>query len=251
MMSEKLFDIVIPMGPNEKIIIEKQIECTKKNIIGYRNIYIISYDPTLNIEGCITINENIFPFSINTINNIYGIQKRNGWYLQQLLKLYAGLIIPDILDKYLVIDTDTFFIKPVKFIENDKCLYSYGTEYHIPYFYHMKCLNSSFTKVFKDKSGICHHMIFETKYVKEIIENVERNHNDLFYNIFLKNVNLNHIIHSGASEYEIYFNYIFKYHEDDVKLRRLNWKNTNVLNEEVLTNTDLDFVSYHYYARKT
>ena len=106
----------------------------------------------------------------------------------------------------------------------------------------MKCLDNSFTKVFKDKSGICHHMIFETKYVKEIIEIVEKNHNDLFYNIFLKNIHLNHIKNSGASEYEIYFNYIFKYHEDDVKLRRLNWKNTNVLNEEVLTDTEFNFV---------
>jgi hypothetical protein len=29
------FDIVIPIGPNDKEIIEKQIEFTKKNIIGY------------------------------------------------------------------------------------------------------------------------------------------------------------------------------------------------------------------------
>ena len=49
----------------------------------------------------------------------------------------------------------------------------------------MKSLDSNFTKkVFQDKSGICHHMIFETKYVKEIFKIVETNHNDLFYNIF-------------------------------------------------------------------
>ena len=37
------FDIVIPVGPNDKTIIEEQIKFTKKNIIGYRNIYLICY----------------------------------------------------------------------------------------------------------------------------------------------------------------------------------------------------------------
>ena len=57
-----LFDIVIPVGPNDEYIIEKQIKFTKKNIIGYRNIYLICYKPSINISGCITIDENIFPF---------------------------------------------------------------------------------------------------------------------------------------------------------------------------------------------
>ena len=71
---------------------------------------------------------------MKTVNNIHGLNNRNGWYLQQLFKLYAGIIIPDILDKYLVIDSIHFFIKPVKFIENNICLYNYGFEYNFPYF---------------------------------------------------------------------------------------------------------------------
>ena len=81
------FDIVIPVGPNDKSIIEEQIKYTQKNIIGYRNIYLISYDPSIDIDGCITINENIFPFNIDTIAEYHGKLDRNGWYLQQLLKL--------------------------------------------------------------------------------------------------------------------------------------------------------------------
>ena len=61
------FDIVIPVGPNDTNIIYQQIEYTKKNIIGYRNIYLICYDSTTLIDGCITIHENIFPFSIEDI----------------------------------------------------------------------------------------------------------------------------------------------------------------------------------------
>jgi flavorubredoxin len=79
--SNNIFDIVIPVGPNDNDIIYKQIEFTKKNIIGYRNIYLICYDPNIIIDGCITINENIFPFSLETVSNIHGQLSRNGWYL--------------------------------------------------------------------------------------------------------------------------------------------------------------------------
>ena len=75
------------------------------------------------------------------------------WYLQQLLKLYACNVIPDILDRYLVIDSDTFFLKPTTFIENDVCLYNYGSEYHKPYFKHMLLLHKDFIKMVIDKAG--------------------------------------------------------------------------------------------------
>lgn len=202
------FDIVIPVGPNDKEIIHQQIQYTKKNIIGYRNIYLICYDPTIYITGCITINENIFPFDMKTVAKYNGNVDRNGWYLQQLLKLYAGKVIPDILGTYLVIDCDTFFLKPTMFVENDKCLYNYGTEYHMPYFYHMAKLDKDLIKVNENMSGICHHMIFKTKYIQEIMSKIENNHNDIFYNVFLKFVTDK--TGSGASEYEIYFNYMLK-----------------------------------------
>ena len=37
-----LFDIVIPLGPKEKNNIFRQIEYIQKNVIGYRNIYIVT-----------------------------------------------------------------------------------------------------------------------------------------------------------------------------------------------------------------
>lgn len=244
------FDIVIPVGPNDKEVINRQMEHTKKNIIGFRNIYLISYDESLMIEGCITIPENIFPFSLETVSNIHGKRERNGWYLQQLLKLYAGFIIPNILDKYLVIDADTFFLKPTTFYENEnsKCLYNYGREYHFPYFIHMYKLDTELIKIDRFKSGICHHMLFETKYVKELFEMVEKKHkNDFFYNIFLKNVT--EYDSSGASEYEIYFNFILSKHPNEIEIRALNWTNTNHLNLNLLN--EFDYVSYHYYGRGT
>ena len=203
--SNNMFDIVIPVGPNDKDIIYRQIEFTKKNIIGYRNIYLICYDPNIIIDGCITINETIFPFSLETVSKMHGQLTRNGWYLQQLLKLYALVIIPEILDKCLVIDADTFFLKPTLFIKNNKCLYNFGLQYHKPYFEHMLKLDKELIKVDKLKSGICHHMMFEKKYINKLINKIEEQHNDKFYNIFLKIVT--DFNESGASEYEISVSY--------------------------------------------
>jgi len=240
-----LFDIVIPVGPNDINIINQQIEYTKTNIIGYRNIYLISFDKTLVINGCITVPETIFPFSLTTVSQIHGKNQRNGWYLQQLLKLYAGIVIPNILEKYLVIDSDTFFLKPTTFIENNKCLYNYGSEYHLPYFEHMSRLDNKLIKQIPDKSGICHHMIFETKFILEIIKKIEQNHKDRFYNIFLKSVSQKDILYSGASEYEIYFNYMLVNHPSEIEIRSLNWINSSSL----ITNSDYDYISIHWYRR--
>jgi FkbM family methyltransferase len=238
------FDIVIPVGPNDKDIIIKQIEYTKKNIIGYRNIYLICYDPNIIIDGCITINENIFPFSLNTVSNIHGKLNRNGWYLQQLLKLYALITIPEILERCLIIDSDTFFLKPTIFINNNKCLYNYGSEYHNKYFEHMLKLDKDLIKVDNAKSGICHHMMFEKKYINELISKIEEKHNDKFYNVFLKMVT--DFTGSGASEYEMYFNYMLKNYSNKITIRPLKWINTTSI---VNINPVYDYISYHWYMR--
>lgn len=239
-----LFDIVIPVGPNDSNIIETMLSYTKKNIIGYRNIYLISYDSTLNIEGCITINENVFPFNKTYLSLYLGNNNRLGWYLQQLFKLYASFYIDGILDNYLVIDSDTIFLRPTSFFSSKLPLYNIGTEYHLPYFDHMKKLHPSLVKQI-NHSGICHHMMFQKMYLIELFNLIENYHNDKFYNIFLKSIDIKDILHSGASEYEIYFNYILTYHFKEITIRPLQWANVHTLN--VIPN--LDYISCHWYMR--
>ena len=109
-------------------------------------------------------------------------------------------------------------------------------------FDHMLKLDDKLIKVDSAKSGICHHMIFEKKYIIELINKIEKKHNDKFYNVFLKMVTF---MFAGASEYEIYFNYIFQNHSDKVEIRELKWTNCNTLN----LNADFDYISYHHWMR--
>lgn len=238
-----IMDIVIPVGPNDISVIHEQIKHTKANIIDYRNIYLIYKDTSLQIDGCITISEEIFPFNKDTVCQYHGKLDRNGWYLQQLLKLYAGNIIPGILDTYLVIDSDTFFLKPTRFENNGKLLYCFGTENHGPYFEHIAKLHPSFVKMDKSKSGICHHMIFQKKYVNELFKIIETRHGAQFFEVFLKQVTL--FTGSGASEYELYFNYMLKWHPSEIIIRPLKWQNVPRLTGSLQN----DYESVHWYRR--
>jgi hypothetical protein len=239
-----LFDIVIPVGPNDFNIIKSMVELTKKNVIGYRNIYLISYDPNIIIENCITIDENIFEFNKNLIGEIIGYHDRVGWYLQQLLKLYSGFTIPNILDNYLVIDSDTYFLKPTVFFKDGLPLYNYGTEYHLPYFNHMQKFHPSLSKQ-KEYSGICHHMMFQKNILVELFNLIEYYHKMPLWKIFLKCINQQDILGSGASEYEIYFNYLHIFHKNKFIIRPLRWMNASILD----TNIDVDYISCHWYMR--
>lgn len=247
MSSHELFDIVILVGPNDKTIIKKQIEYTKKNIIGYRKIYIVSnYLDFENIDNCIIISESVYDFSIKDVIKYHDDNPRNNWYLQQLFKLYAAFYIPDILERYLVIDCDTFFLKPTKFIENNKCLYNTGTEFNKPYFDHMVKLHPSLIKIYHKKSGISHHMIFEKKYIVELFNLIESYHNKKFLQVFLENVIECHYLGAGASEYEIYFNYMANFHSENIIIRNLNWTNTSNI---ALLSSEYDYISWHWYQR--
>jgi len=248
-MTDKLFDIVIPLGKKDINLIYSQIKHTKKNILNYNKIYIIT-SLDIQIDDCEIISENIFPFSLETIKLFHGNSDRHNWYFQQLLKLYAGFIIPNIKDKYLVIDVDTFFLKPTSFIENNKCLYNYSFEYTIHYFNHSKRLleNNDFNRNHLNFSGICHHMIFETKFIKEIMDKIETKHNDKFYNIMLKLVNINNKdeLFSGFSEYELYFNYMINNHLNEITIRHLNYKDIYSLNEQTINSIlNYDYISIH------
>lgn len=240
-----LFDIVTPVGPNDIEHIHKQTSYTRKNIMGYRNIYIVTPLKDLQVEGCIVIHEGIFPFSLDSVASFHGKHERNGWYLQQLLKLYAAFYIPGILDTYLVIDSDTFFLKPTTFIWNNICLYNPGREHHKLYFEHMAKLHPTLIRQYAQLSGITHHMIFEKKYVQSLIDLVESNHEgEPFWKLFLKFVT--DIGGAGASEYEIYFNYMLKYHSDAIKIRPLRWGN---MRGEFNANIDMDYISWHWHMR--
>jgi len=237
------FDIIILVGKNDTDNIKENIENNKKNIIGYRNIYIIS-PLNINIEDCILINDDIFPFKINDISNLINNKSRANWYLQQLIKFYAVFVIPDILDRILTIDSDTYFMKPTTFIdETDKILLNYSVEFHIPYFNHMERLHPSLIKYNSKQSGITHHCLLDKKILEELFKLIEDYHNKKYWIAFLDCIDKDENLISGASEFEIYFNYSQIYHNDKIKIRYLNFN--DIFDNKKEFSNEYDYFSKH------
>ncbi len=291
-----MLDIVIVLGPNDINMIEYNIKFNSQNIINARNMYIITPLTILNqiqskidelnkaintgsISGkIILIDEAIFPFTMADIGELMGVKNnRNGWYLQQLLKLYVGNVVPGILDNYLVVDTDTIFTKPTLFIdtlvnesdgkENGDIvfLFNHGIENNDLYFKQMTLLHPSLRRENAKLSGICHHMLFNRVYINEIIKMVEEYHASMmampnsapvsFWKLFIEKAiivrdsNKNHI--SCASEYEIYFNYMVSKHNDKIKIRKINYyecSRRHILNKpRWIPDVNFNYYCFHHY----
>jgi hypothetical protein len=246
------FDVVVPVGPCDLEVVCRQLECTRRNVIGRRNVYVVIPvgSPPVSYEGVTVVTEDLFPFSFADVVG-YGIPSdRAGWFLQQLIKLYAGFVIPGLLPRYLVLDADTCFLKPTTFTEGPQLLYWCSLERHEPYMQHMNRLLPTLTRYYHRLSGICHHMMLDRAVVQEFMNAVADHQNDLepFWRHFLKCVDP--LESSGASEYELYFAWICHYHKQHVKLRPLRWANVGLSQlEEQLASPTLDFASCHWYRR--
>jgi hypothetical protein len=241
--SKQWFDIIIPVGPNDSWFIHTHTQYIFQNVLGYRNIYLVSYDDTIQVPGCITVSESIFPFSKNDIGHVE--ENRRGWYLQQLLKLYSAFVIPDILETYLVIDSDTVFTQPVHFIEKMKYLYGFSDEYHIPYFEHAQRLHYSFIKTNPTMSGIVHYMLFQRKYLKKLFTIVETFHGKPFWRAFVNCIDPTQ--DSGASEYELYFHFMLRTYPNCIECRQLI--NSPVSDFNDIPKQTAPVVSFHAYMR--
>lgn len=239
------FDVLIPLGPNDEEIIERCVESVRTNILGVRNIYIVSSRP-IQVKGATQVfDESIFPFTKEEIGKIV-LEKRAGWYLQQLIKLYGPLLIPGCLPDCLIVDADVIFFQRVKFIDGTKYLFDKNNETHPPYFAHMKRLHPSFLSAYPRTSGIVNVMIYNQAILKELFHLVEQYHKKEFWKVFLEQVAPNEF--SGASEYEIYFHYICRVHKQRVLLRPLRYSNFGLRSK--IEPGDWHYVTYHHHFQK-
>ena len=237
-------DVVIPCGPNDEDIIQKCVESVRNFVLGVRNIYIVSSRPLV-VNGAEVFPESIFPFTKDDVAK-HVKDTRAGWYLQQLLKLYAPLVIPNCLPDCLILDADVILFKRIKFKDGQKYLFQKLHETHPPYFSHMKRLHPSFLPAFPRTSGIVNLMIFNTNILKELFKEVEDFHKEFFWKVFLQQVGPTEF--SGASEYEIYFHYIFRKHPQICSLRTLRFDNFGLRSN--IQPGDWHYVTYHHHYQK-
>lgn len=252
-------DVVIVSHPKDKPTLDLCIEGIRSNCSKIGRVIVVSSKPlTKNAEW---FNEADFPFSKKDIELQIGRGDSKkaaaffeesqpvGWYYQQLLKLYAPFVIPDISPNVLVIDADTIFLNPVEFLNS-----SFGGLFctsDMPakqnYLNHAKRLVPGYKRIYPKHYSVCHHMLFQKPILDDLFNTVEQFHKKSFWKAFCRCVDLEE---NGASEYEIYYNFALR-RTSQVELRPLKWKNSPYL-DKISTDKKhgYQFVSYHTYMRR-
>lgn len=247
-------DIVIPFHSKDSDTLIKSIPYIKKNIINCGNIYLIGKsDPHL--DECTFIMEDVFPFKDMIRLHYPKYEYRTGWIFQQLIKLLAWKYIPGLSENYLVWDSDTVPYRKIRFYDFEKRIYFFCKSFdlHQPYFAHIRKLCPFFTD-FLPFSGICHHQIFSTTFLKELIQMVEAYHENMNFEILFLSF-LNPDEKACCSEYELYITFMWNYHREKMCFRKLIMQTTCTHNLEHsfyidYDKHDVDLISYHKYENQ-
>ena len=250
----QIIDVVIPAHQKDLLTLEHAIEGIKRNVSNVRRIIVVSKEKYTNKAEW--FDEALYPFSYSEISDLVGGQNV-GWNLQQLLKLYSSLVIPDISENVLIVDADTVFYRQVKFFEDDLPLYNLAKDknlhkdkFHAQTLSHIKEIMPEIAENLPQKydyiSGICHHMLFQRNIIKDLMQRIEKRYGDDFYKVFLKKGKTAF----GVAEYNLYFYFLVSCFPKKFKIRILQYKNTvkfNPLLERL--RKKYDYCSYHSHMR--
>lgn len=255
-LTNEPIDVIIVCHPKDLRTLDLSIEGIANHIENRRRIIVVSAQKLT--ENAEWFDESLYPFSKKDVameifrgdhavahQYISRSDSRIGWIYQQLLKLYAPFVIPDISSNMLVVDADTIFLRDINFFDKyGRSLYNPGIDRHKPYFKHAERLLPGFTRVFPRYSGISHHMLFQRPVLEDLFNMIRSVHNTDPWRALCRCIDLKEVMDAGISEYEIYFNFAFA-RTKQVRLRFLKWKEM-IFNREQIYEREQE--GYHYVS---
>jgi hypothetical protein len=180
------------------------------------------------------------------------IRFRPNWIYQMLLKMFQNVTKND---NFLIIESDCVILKSLEFFEGDKTIFYMGRD-HInqPYFnFNDKLLGigREFNHTF-----ICEFMMYDKQIIKDLLVKTHCSDVNDFLNLIYEFTN----DECYMADYELYGNFVYKYHREKFTTRDLNFKFLgrdyhqsmfwtdseieNLINE----NEDKDLVTFHTWG---
>ena len=213
--NEEKIDVVIPTTDKDFELLALVIESLKNVGNKINNIYIVAPAKESIINFCkdkniIFFDElKVFGFGKESITPYMkdGYDRR-GWLFQQFLKYGMRDYIQ--MENYLVLDSDTVLTNVNTFIENGKFIFFKNTEWNKPYFVFFRKLFGYEARNFT--SFTSHMMIFNKHLLDEMLAQMDKKHQDKWYNVIQKNIDKNEM--SSVSDYEDYGQWMFINHRD-------------------------------------
>jgi hypothetical protein len=241
------FDILITCHQKDFQKLSMVISSIKSNVVGFDKIHIISNGKLLSDDPqIITHNEK------DILNvDLSKIKYRPNWIYQQLLKLLQTVTK----QWYLVIDADTIITRQISPIENGNAKFYFNENFqnYEPYF---NFSNKLKVPKSEDNTFISEIMLFNRNYVKELFSMNDLNTTEDILKFIYENVDES----SQLSEYELYGNFIEKYHPNEYENKYIKgWgfgkgsSDENFWNEQRMSviyevyGEDYDVMSFHTY----
>lgn len=254
-LTSEPIDVVIPCHSKDRPTLKYCIQGIRENIENVRRIVVVSKEKMTNLAEW--FDEAKYPFTKKDI--AYQITRdeeaahkllkkgRVGWVYQQLLKLYAPLVIDGISSNVLIVDSDAMFVNSTRIMDPwGHGYYNPASEYHMPYFKHMNRLIPGLTRVNKKYSGVAHHMLFQRPVIENLFQTIRSIHNTKPWKAICRCIDKKTL---DMSEYEIYFNFLLTTGYDQMQIRPLEWKNAadGVKNLSIYKAEGYNYVCQHTY----
>lgn len=246
-------DVVIPTCLKDLDTLQQAIRAVRTHVSPVRNVYIVcSKDFKDRITDGLFVDEESFPFKIHDVAEaIFGSRdyrgthgRAEGWWFQQLLKLYASQVIPGISSNLLILDSETIFYNRYMPIQEGVVSYAVSNEVNPDFRRHMNLLLNTIVPYKPRVSGVCHQMLFQTHVLQNLFDRVERAHGIPLWKVMLEISKRNHRLY--YSEYDMYFNFMMTYHKRSVRLsREVRWDIVG----EVPKTSEYTYLTAHAHIR--
>lgn len=222
-------DCIIPVHEKDYESLGHSVKSLRRFSLEVRRIVVISRsDPGLTDFGVEWLDEasELWPFQISELQHC-GCAP--GWLLQQLLKLYAPLLVDGLTDHVLVCDADVVWLQPVEFLSSTAAfLCTFDTDSCPPirsavdlhrYDSFVPSMLPGLEKARPGKeTAVCHHMVFQKAILKQLMSEVESSWQCPFWKAFAAAAQQ---LNGRASEYELYGAYARSRFASQVKMRPL------------------------------
>ena len=245
------FDIVVPFHKKDApVFYTYTLPNLLKNAVGLKTLYIVcAADAQQDLSGVSNVvfvdEQKYTAFTLSDVKLYLNGTSRAAWYYQQLLKFYAHCYIKNLLEHYVIWDSDTILLKPTPFFHNDygevRGLYAISPERNPPYMDHMARLVPGLKRISNEWGGVTHHQPWTKSVIKDLFNRVEFRFGS-FWKGYLQCVEQKHYGGSGCADYEIVMAFAGWYHSETIEIRPLRWANRRELPNP---SEDLDFVSLH------
>lgn len=245
-------DFVIPSHEKDAATLRLVVDGVRKNR-SCRNVYIIS-EKKPSVDNAAHIAESEFDpmFCKESIRAEWTRRYpvfawRAGWLYQQLLKLMCFKVISGLSESFVVVDSDTIFLRDVPFVPG-KYYFCKTKEYHPPYLPPIRALLGVVETI--GFSCVTHHSIFNSRFLQAMIGEIEARHRLPLVEAILRHLDFSEP--SCFSEWDLYANYMILRHPKVTRRRQLRWADIKEQPSSVQLAAyakKYDFVSCHAYLR--